>query len=654
MTQNALADPHRGAQMALIEAARIDPVDVRGLLRCFWQGKLIVVATTLIAILLAGYYAFAMVQPRYAATATLHIVSSQDITGADPISANLTRETAVLRSYPLLSRVATELDLHDDPEFNRYLTPAAPWSPRGIRTQLREMLLGQVQLAPDDQAITIKTLENLKHAINAQLQEESGVLTVTVTTRLEQKSIHIANTLAAIYILDQSQSARAATEDAVAWLSDKVSEQQIELARKETAVTDLISLAAATDQAAFDDLNRQAIDTDQRLRDARTALRALTVQGQPLTANARRLQGQITALETVRANLADQLATQSAGLVQLHQLQREADAARILYNTFLGRLQDATLQGGLQKAQSRILSPAGPARYVAPRKTLIIAIAALLGAVIGTCWIFLLETMRSGFRQPAALRDATGLPVMAQMPVARLRRPVQLLDQLRTKSTRHIQDAAASLRTALLVSGTDEPPQTILCTSSIDGEDQALLSITLAQALTGLGKAVLLLEGDQRNVGITRYIHTVKPCDLHAVINRQTPLAHAISSDPRWGVDILKGYAQTPENADIFCTAAFSNFMHKLREEYDYIIINAPPVLSAPDTRMLAQHADGVVYAVRWNKTPLDVIKAGQQELETVHAPVTGLVMTQVDLRQMRQMAGETTWRAFRGANVRA
>lgn len=649
-TTNASLEVQR---ITILDAARIDPLDVSGLIHSLWRGKWRIALTTILAVLAAGYYAFVVAQPRFAATATLHIEASRNAAGdltaqRGSVAVNLNTEAAILNSQHLLGQVVDQLDLLGDPEFNRYLTPRSPWSLTGMRTRLRNTLTGEVEVMPDQAAVARKTMENLRAAVTGQAQRDSRIFNVNATSASAEKSMRIANTLATLYLADQIQTQFAATDRAVNWLSEKVYEQQVALARKETAITDLIMLAQVSDEATLDAISRQAIETDERLRDARAALNRLTGNGQDAALvttaargdNAPRLRGQIVALEVLRARLAAQLAGQSAGLVQLNQLQREADATRVLYETFLTRLQEVSLHRGLQSPESRILNVAGPGRYVAPRKVLILAIAALLGFAGGIGWTFLREAMRTGFRDAATLAHATNLPVMGQLPTMVLRKPDRLLDHLATARSMPVHDAVRNLRTALLLSDADEPPQSILCTSSIADEGKTMLAITLAQNLANLGKSVLLLDGDQRGAGVSTYFSTTPAHELSAVINGDVALETAVARDPRWTVDVLTGQRGAAHTADLFCSTAFTAFMHRMRECYDYIVMDAPPVLAAPDARLLAQHSDAVVYTVRWNKTSGDLIMAGKRELDNVHAPITGLVLSQVDLRKMGKLGG--------------
>ena len=635
MTHSALERPHADPFTMLDDTARIAPTDFASMLRCLWRGKWIVALCVLISLTLGGYYAFAVKTPRYAATTTLQVASPSALTGGQTRPINLQGEATLIRGSEFLGQVVLELDLRNDPSFNRYLNPVSPLSLRGIRTRLRELLTGQSQEAPDQIAVLAKTVENLRNTIKIAAQEDSETLTITVSLANGQHAIQIANSIAAIYLQNQFDNTRNAAAEAMSWLSDKVQEQQVVLAEKETAISDLISLAKVSDQSTFDELNRAALETDKRLHDARTSLASL----RPATdtaqaANARRLERQISTLENVQASLETQLAAQSAGLMQLNQLQREADAARVLYESFLERLRDVSLDSGSQTPQNRIVSPAGPARYVAQRKTLMLAISALVGLVMGVCWVFLRDMMRSGLRDPGKLQAATDLPVMAQIPMLRLRQPMQFLDKLHQPAAKDLRDAAANLRTALLASGKDEPPQTILCTASAQGEQKAVLATVLSQTLASMDRSVLLIDADPDTESVMRFINARVQTNFQAVLAGKIPLAHAIHRDARWSVDVLAGHDNGHAQTDVFSTAAFANLLHRLREQYDYIVLNAPPVLTGPDARILAQHMDAVIYAVRANHTPLSLIRAGQHALAAVHAPITGLVMTKVDAKQ--------------------
>lgn len=650
--------------LSAVEIQRIEPLDLMGLVRGIWYGKYVIALCVALGVVTAGYYAFAVAQPRYAATTTLEINGAtspamnveQALTGGtDP--AQINTEVAILRSRHLMAQVVAHLDLTADPEFNRYLTPVPPLSATGLRTRLRNALTGEAEVIPDQAAILEKTAQNLSDAISAGVQRDTYIFHITATTGTPAKSALIANTLAQVYLADQVAGKHAETETAVNWLSDRVYDLQLQLEAKETAVNDLIAQARVQDNSVFDALSRQADETASRLADAQanlaasqTALAGMSVAQQVattgnltrerLSTEVDRYTNQVAALSVFQTSLNRQLAEQSAGLIRLQQLRREAEATRVIYETFLARLQETSIQRGLQNPDSRVLAHATQGTYVAPRKMLILAIAGLLGALAGIGIVLLRQALRSGFTDATELAKVTGLPVMAQIPLIARRKGGQVLDYLRQKPTSVAAEAVRNLRTSLLLADQGRVPQVILSTSSIPGEGKTTQAIALAQNLAGLGKAVLLIEADIRQGTFARYFQHGQQGSFIDVLTGQTALADAVVTDARLGADVLSARPMLQNPADLFASPALGALLAQLRKTYDYIIIDAPPVLPVPDARLLAQHVDAVLYAVRWNKTPRHLVLAGQHALEGVNAPITGLVLAQVDGRKMHQYGG--------------
>lgn len=611
----------------LPDATAIAPLDIWGLIKTLWRGKWVILLATSIAVILAGYYAFAIAGPRYAATTTLHIDTNRftlaDTGARAPV--NLNTQVAIITSRHLLDQVIDQLGLEEGPAFNRYLTPISPWSLAGLRTALRNQISGVDAGPPDAAAIRAKTVENLRDVIAVRTQLDSAVLSITVTSGHADMSAKIANALADIYLADQVNAQFSTTEAAVSWLSEKVFELQVDLAAKETAITDLIARAQISDEATLDAISRQALETDTRLQDARAALSKLDNDTPLVAANvgddSQQLSNQIAALELFRANLSKQLADQSAGMVALQQLRRDADATRVLYETFLTRLQDVSLQSGLSSPQNRILNAAEPGRYVAPRKMLILAMAGFVGAAFGIMLVFLRDNYRPGLLSAVDLAQATGLPVLTQLPAKGLQQAPA-------------QDAARTLRSTILHMD-DDPAQTILCTASTTDEGQKETAFLLAQTLMGLGKSVLLFDGDLRQAKNAE--------DLRSIFDGQTNLNEAIKPDPRWHVDVMTTTCGAHHPTDLFCSQGFNTLLHQLRERYDFVVIAGPPVLPTPDALMIAQYSDAVIYTVRSGKTHVQPLHAGLRALRGVQADVSGLVLTGVDLRHHAK-TGLTVW----------
>lgn len=626
--------------LSALDMQPVAPLDLMGMVRTLWFGKYMIIACTLLAVLAAGYYAFGIAQPRYAATTTLEITTparavmdaGQNLAapGADPVHINT--QIAILRSKHLMVQVVGALDLTADPEFNRYLTPIPAFSVTGVRNRVRAVLTGQDDIVPNAAAILEKTAQNLHDAITAKALRDTYVFHITAETGSPAKSALIANTLAQIYLADQVAGRQAETETSVIWLSGKVAELQRKLEEQETAVTDLVTQARVLDPAMADALGRQAQETASRLASAQADLAIAQAAEQPapptstitatpsdaLAMAVDRHADQVTALTAFQASLNQQLAEHSAGLVRLQQLRREADATRMVYETFLRRLQETSIQRGMKRPDTRVLAMASPGTYVAPRKVLILAAAALLGGLAGIGIVVLRDTLRSGFTDSTALTRATGLPVLAHV------------------SGKHEMPAAPtavrSLRAALLLTDIKPAPRLVLFTAGVPDAGKTKVARGLVQHLVYLGNSVLLIAADPGAGPAKQSATGVSMVDLATVLKGQKPVEDAVFRDQGLGADVL---AAGPSSADHFADPGFGALLANMRDRYDFVIIDAPPVLSVPETPLLAQHTDAVLFAVEWNRTPRHVVLAGCAALVHAKTPLTGLVMTQVDTRKM-------------------
>lgn len=632
-----------------VELQHIPPLDLKGMIRRIWYGKHVIVSCTVLAVLAAGYYAFAIAQPRYAATTTLEITTptlemGQSVPGlvTDPVHINT--QVAILQSSHLLVQVVETLDLTSDPEFNRYLTPIPAFSVTGLRNRLRNFLTGQNDSPPDEAAVLEKTTLNLQNAITAKALRDTYVFHITAESGAAAKSALIANTLAQVYLADQVAGRQAETETNVTWLSGKVATLQRQLLEQETAVNDLIAQAHVLDAAAADALGRQAQDTTARLADARADLTAAqsalqqlaaaqTTAATPddrLVAAVDRHADQVAALTTFQANLNRQLTAHSDGLVRLHQLRREAEATRVIYETFLRRLQESNIQRGLQRTDSRVLATASTGVYVAPRKVLILAAAGLLGALAGIGLIVLRDMLRSGFTDATSLTSATGLPVLSEFARLPSKRGGTVAHQGAHRAVRR-------LHTALLLQNDTPSPQVVLFTASIHGEGKSATALSFVRHLAELGQSVMLIAADPWADSFEKNSQHWGTTSLTAVLGGETSIADARVMDSRLGADVLALDRSQQGVANLYAGPALTELFTRLRDSYDTIVVDAPPVLTVPESLLLARHADAVLYTVHWNKTPRDLVLAGCNALDRANLAITGLVMAQVNARKLRQ-----------------
>lgn len=616
----------------------------------------------------------------------------------DQITVNT--EVEVMRSRGLIEKVVLELDLLSDPEFNGALRPPT-FSIRGsiskARVAVTNMLTGGPAPAgtPDAAATAAAERRVLDAVIDGVLARivvsnvrQSYVFRITASSQSPAKAALLANTLSEVYINEQLEAKFLATDKATIWLTGRVADLQVQLERAEEAVKDFNADADLVSPQALNGLNRQIKDLRERLVNARQteaqstarleALRGVEQERDPakiaqvagdatlsriLNEGSSPLLGlqrqrfwarfddiiERTQIDQVRAaNQADALAAtitaqeeqidrQSDDLVRLQQLQREAEASRLIYEFFLNRLKETSVQEGIQQADSRMLSQAVVPRYPsAPRKSLILAASLLLGAIAGTLFILAREAAQNTFRDAKQLEDRTGHTVLGQIPVIPSKQRKSVLQYFIDKPTSAAAEAVRNLRTSILLSDIDNPPKVIMSTSSVPGEGKSTQSLALTQNLTGLGKKVLLIEGDIRKRVFAEYFQIDKEQGLLSVLSGKATLEEAATFVPMLGADVLIGEKSEVNAADVYSSNRFREQLDVLREKYDYIIIDTPPVLAVPDARVIGQWVDAIVYAVKWDSTTHRQVREGLAAFDSVNVKVSGLVLSQIDGSKMK------------------
>ena len=362
-----------------------------------------------------------------------------------------------------------------------------------------------------------------------------------------------------------------------------------------------------------------------------------------------RMRGQAEALASSYRDLQDRIDRQSEDLVRIEQMAREVEATRTLYDTFLARLKETTIQRGLQQADSRVLSDAIPGKKVAPRTSLILALSLVLGLMGGAAVVLVRQFLHNTFRTAEDLEAATGLPVLGQVPRMPFKARNDLIGYLQDKPTSAAAEAIRNLRTSLLLSDIDKPPKVIMSTSSLPGEGKTTQAVALTQNLAGLGKKVLLIEGDIRRRMLNEYFSDVPDGGIVTALSGDVALHEVVFHDDRLEADVLMGEKTRVNAADLFSSDRFRDFVVRAREAYDFVIIDTPPVLVVPDARVIGQHVDAILFNVAWDKTQRGQVIAALREFESVSLRVTGIALAQIDPKGMRRYGYGGKYGAYAG-----
>jgi len=319
--------------------------------------------------------------------------------------------------------------------------------------------------------------------------------------------------------------------------------------------------------------------------------------------------------------------------VQLHELQREADASRTIYEGFLNRYKQTSAQEDIPEPDARIVShamvPAGPSF---PKKMPLIFMAFIGSTIIGAFAAIGMELLDVGFRTGEQLEKVTRAPMLGIEPA--LDSGDSPLDVVVERPLSSYSVALQSIRTALRYSDVDNPPKVVLVTSSLSNEGKTVFATSFARSAAKSGIKTLLIDCDLRRPSVAKLFHVESKPDLLSFFDGITDKTKIINIDPDSGLRFITAPADTPNPQDLLGSIYMRSLIDLMREHYDLIVLDTPPLLAVPDAVGLSHAADATIFLVRWAKTPRKVVREALKSFHALGGKLAGVVLSRVDMRK--------------------
>jgi succinoglycan biosynthesis transport protein ExoP len=358
--------------------------------------------------------------------------------------------------------------------------------------------------------------------------------------------------------------------------------------------------------------------------------------------------------------------TSGQAQVRLRELQREAEANRTLYESYLARYKETTAQESLEMPDSHVVTKASiPIAPSWPKSTLVLGLALTLGLGMGCVLAFLADYLDQRIKTLEQAEKISGVPALAAVPLVGTRELARLAKRGRSELGRYdpramkllpatlqpplmryaldapgtfFAEAIRAVRLALQRTMRAQPVKVVLVTSALESEGKTTLAANLAQSFATLGVRTLLIDGDLRSPQLTRLLSPHADTGLLEVALNRATVERAILVDRSTGLSILPSTAV--KRADLITELMFSerivDVLDQLRHRYELIIIDSPPLVPLVDGRALAELADRIILALAWDQTPGEVLAHTIDLLSPVHDRILGTVLTRVDLSRLR------------------
>lgn len=332
------------------------------------------------------------------------------------------------------------------------------------------------------------------------------------------------------------------------------------------------------------------------------------------------------------------LAQNNRASVRLRELERNAEAVRTLYESYLNRFKETSTQQGIGTSDARVVSrakvPGGPS---SPRVMRNFLMGLLLAMGAGLAAVVVAEFLDTGL--------ATGEDVERKLDTAHLGslphlssvtedRNISPVEFIIDKPLSAFAEAFRSLRTSIRFSRLGEAVKTIVVTSALPGEGKTTTTVCLGRSAAQSGDRVVIVDCDLRRRNINRLVGVEVENGLLELLAGQVTLEEVLLQDEESGAYVLPLAKSSFTPKDVFGTAAMDRLLKTLAEKFDLILLDTAPVLAVTDTRVLAAKADAVVFLTRWRKTPQKPVELSLKSLAAAGAHIAGVALVQVNMKE--------------------
>jgi polysaccharide biosynthesis transport protein len=349
--------------------------------------------------------------------------------------------------------------------------------------------------------------------------------------------------------------------------------------------------------------------------------------------------------------------TNSAELT-IRELESRAKGLRAMHEAFLQHYMGTTQQETFPISETRVIFPASPPQNKSKPKTkLVLGLGLIAGLALGLGLALLRDVLDMVFRTSSQIEATLELPCLSLVPLLSPSKAAKSAarsqhEDVRSRTVSNVPtiqravvamplsrftEAIRSIKLAIDHNPAKASNQVIGITSALPNEGKTTIAASLAQLIGHSGKRAIIVDCDLRNPSLSASMAPKASFGLLEVANGSRSLEETIWRDPRTNLALLP--AVQPEallhTSEILCADNMSKLFDSLRQTYDYVIVDLPPLSPLVDVRVTAPLVDCYVLVVEWGRTKIDVVQHALHTAPTISDSLIGVVLNKTDMRAM-------------------
>ena len=483
------------------------------------------------------------------------------------------------------------------------------------------------------QSRVIQILEKFS-AIEAKRQ--SNILRLTYENASPGLSAIMLNEIADTYVQQNISKRSEEAELSLRFLEEELPKLRIKLDASERALNEFRSKSKTMDiTSEIKELLTQTTSLERTRLELDLKRREYTVRYDSSHPVMQALMSQLSGINAQSTELARQIGRLPLVEQDYIRLARDVQVNNQLYVGLLNNAQQLQIVKAGTTGNVAIVDRAvPPERPLRPKKSLIAAVGALLGLIFGFIICQALAIISKVVRDPKKLELETGLPTLAVIPLDDEQMEISIETKKKSyllskeKPNASSVEAIRSLRTsvAFLLSEKSRS-KVVLITSAVPSQGKSFISVNLCYLIAATGKKVLLIEADIRLASARNYIeYDTTGYGLSTVLKDNIPVDSVILRDVFPNMDYLPAGPTVRNPGDLLAADAMFDLINNLAEQYDYVLIDSPPLLPVHDARSLGRAADVTLFVARQDAVSIAEVHDGIDVFSKAGNQIDGLV----------------------------
>ncbi len=354
------------------------------------------------------------------------------------------------------------------------------------------------------------------------------------------------------------------------------------------------------------------------------------------------LQNMQSSIDTEIEKVKGQLGVDQQAVVRLRELEREASSSRELYESLLTRYKELREQESVLRSDVQLVEEALPAAQPSsPSALMFAAVGFMASSFVGAAAAVARDRMDGTVRSISQLERSTELRGLGLLPRVRgLWQEISAAEYIKDKPLSSYVEGLRALYLAIKSDSERLEGKIVLVTSALPSEGKSSATIGLASFLASLGHRTIVIDLDLRKPTLTDKLGIpVARRTINEVLQESLVITEAAVESPVAGLDFIPAKPTVRDPAALLEPERLAGVLSVLRQSYDYILLDSPPVLMMSDTNLIVKVVDQTVLVVRWGHTALDAVLGAISELQQRRAKIAGFVLNLVDMKKYEDYA---------------